>query len=65
MRESRRTITKEEYDRLSALTYAEADKEITSKLSDTILIGYGYYGHRLCHDKQDYYLLLTIGNSCD
>ena len=44
-------IDKEEYDRLSSMSYGEVDKEIKNNLSDSIIYGYGYYGHDLLQEK--------------
>jgi len=59
-------IGKEEYERLSAMTYSEVEDEIENTLP-SYLAGYGYYGHSLFHDKeQDVYLMgLKRGSSCD
>ena len=58
-------ISKEEYDRLSAMSYGEVDKEIKSNLSDSIIYGYGYYGHDLLQENGMYFVGTTTGNSCD
>ena len=58
-------IDKEEYDRLSAMSYGEVDKEIKSNLCDSIIYGYGYYGHDLLQENGMYFVGRTTGNSCD
>lgn len=58
-------ITKEEYDRLSGMTYEEVNKEITDGLSPEIKWGYGYYGHILTEADGMYFLGMKIGGSCD
>ena len=58
-------ISKEEYDRLSAMTYWEVESEIEKNLSDSIRYGYGYYGHKLLEENGMYFLGTTTGNSCD
>ena len=60
-----REISKEEYDRLSAMAYGEVDAEIDKNLSDSVKYGYGYYGHRLLEEDGMYFLGTTTGNSCD
>ena len=58
-------ISKEEYDRLSSMSYGEVDKEIKNNLSDSIIYGYGYYGHDLLEENGMYFVGRTTGNSCD
>ena len=58
-------ISKEEYDRLSSMTYGEVDKEIKDNLSDSIIYGYGYYGNDLLEENGMYFVGRTTGNSCD
>ena len=58
-------INKEEYDRLSTMSYGEVDKEIKNNLSDSIIYGYGYYGHDLLEENGMYFVGRTTGNSCD
>ena len=55
----------EEYDRLSSMSYGEVDKEIKNNLSDSIICGYGYYGHDLLEENGMYFIGTTTGNSCD
>lgn len=60
-------IPKEEYERLSAMSYGEVDNEVKSKLPESIKWGYGYYGHELFKDEEAglYFLGKKIGNPCD
>ena len=58
-------ISKEEYDRLSAMSYAEVDSEINENLPSAVKYGYGYYGHALLEENGMYFLGTTTGNSCD
>ena len=60
-----REISKEEYDRLSAMSYAEVDSEINDNLPSAVKYGYGYYGHALLEENGMYFLGTTTGNSCD
>ena len=62
-------ITKEEYDRITAIENykSELTAEIESQLSDSIRLGYGFYGCGLTEDtdKGKCYYFEKIGNSCD
>lgn len=60
-------ITKEEYDRYSAMSNGELSALIESGLDDSVRWGYGYYGCESYHDaEQDLYFLgICTGNSCD
>ena len=58
-------ISKEEYDRLSSMSYGEVDREIKNNLSDSIIYGYGYYRHDLLEENGMYFLGTTTGNSCE
>ncbi len=58
-------ITKEEYDRYSAMSYGELNKEVEDGLGDHIKYGYGYYGCSLYASKDGYKLVMEIGDSCD
>ena len=60
-----REISKEEYYRLSAMSYADVDLEIKKNLSSAVIYGYGYYGHALLEENKMYFLGTTTGNSCD
>ena len=40
-------------------------KEIKNNLSDSIIYGYGYYGHDLLQENGMYFIGTTTGNSCD
>lgn len=67
MSEIKREITKEEYDRLMSLTDAERKAEIEATVPISWWCGYGYYGFRLTHytNEDKYYIIHTIGSSCD
>lgn len=58
-------ISKEEYERMSAMTYGELTEEIEKNLPDYIKWGYCYYGHRLEEKDGKYYLIYKIGSTCD
>lgn len=61
----KRKISKEEYDRMSKLSYGELSSEVRSGLSEATIYGYGYYGCRLSSKDDEYYLNINIGSSCD
>ena len=47
------------------MSYGEVDKEIKNNLSDSIIYGYGYYGHDLLQENGMYFVGRTTGNSCE
>ena len=47
------------------MSYGEVDKEIENNLSDSIIYGYGYYGHDLLQENGMCFVGTTTGNSCD
>lgn len=60
-----REISKEEYDRLHALSHADLNEIIGEELGDTIHFGYGYYGGGLFTKDGRYYYYYKRGASCD
>lgn len=58
-------ITEEEYKRLEAMSYGERVEEIESKIGADWKYGYGYYGHSLIEKEGKYYIVHSIGDSCD
>ncbi len=65
IRVSYREISKEEYDRLSALPKKDFQDEVIASLDDSILCGYGFYGCDVSIRDDKYYLIKRIGTSCD
>mgnify|MGYP007115377552 CR=1 FL=1 len=65
--EYRIEITKDEYEELIIMSYADREQFVNDKLPISIACGYGYYGHRLRIDPTDgkYYIICDIGTSCD
>ena len=47
------------------MSYGEVDIEIKSNLSDSIIYGYGYYGHDLLEENGMYFIGTITGNGCD
>ena len=58
-------ISKEEYQRLIALSKNELEKEITADLGQEIFCGYGYYGCGIAERDNKYYAFFNKGTSCD
>lgn len=59
-------ITKEEYERLQSMSYAEQhDALFPDGLPEAWEFGYGYYGHRIYESGGKYYKAFKIGSSCD
>lgn len=59
-------ISKEKYDKLKGMTYAEQEKEIfPNGIPDAWQWGYGYYGHAIYEKDGKYYETYSIGSSCD
>ena len=65
MTEVRREITKEEYDKYTNMSKAEARKEIEKTIDNATLIGYGIYCLRFYKNDDKYYLIYDRGSSCD
>lgn len=67
MQNIERVISKEEYERLNALSYSDFCKEIDPTIPMEWNMGYGYYGSWLRKDEVNdiYYLVHKIGSSCD
>lgn len=60
MREGRRKITKEQYDR-----YKETGIKYDEVFDMSLLCGYGVYGARLCEENGEYLVKFDMGDSCD
>ena len=58
-------ISKEEYDRLAALSKKDFYEEVEESLDTAILCGYGFYGSDITVRDGKYYLIKRIGTSCD
>lgn len=67
MSEYRIEISQDEYERLKAMSYSERNDIVCDRLPQSILCGYGYYGHSLYYSKSDnkYYIICNIGSNCD
>ena len=64
MRIIKREISKEEYEQLSKLSYAEQKKKIEDTIPQSWICGYGWYGFSLVGGEHPY-IAHRIGNSCD
>ena len=65
MQEIKKEITKEQYEDYLGMTYKARNEEIKDKIPIGWLLGYGYYGHRLMQYGDKYYIVHTIGSTCD
>lgn len=59
-------ISKEKYDTLKDLTYAEQESALfPNGIPEAWEWGYGYYGHAVYEKDGKYYVSHRIGSSCD
>lgn len=65
MQQIEREISKELYDNYASRSAADWKAEIREKLPESWVCGYGYYGTDLVAKNGKYYLIHTIGSSCD
>lgn len=65
MKEIKQEISKEAFDNYRLMRYSERSKLIKKKIPMEWVLGYGYYGHRLSIYGDKYYLVHTVGDSCD
>ena len=65
MTELKIEISKEEFDKLKAMSYGQRSPLVIDKLPERILMGYGYYGHILKEVDGKYLIVCDIGSSCD
>ena len=62
----RNEISKEEFEKLQAMSYAEQKAEIfPNGIPESWVMGYGYYGHSVFEQNGKYYVQYKIGSSCD
>ena len=65
MRDIYEKITKEMYDYYMSTPRSEWLPEVEKKLPASWVMGYGYYGTDLAIRDGEYYLVYSIGSSCD
>lgn len=65
MREIKKEISKEFYDKCMSMTRLEMKREVCDFVGDAVVAGYGLYGFDFINDKDKYYLSYTTGDSCD
>lgn len=59
-------ISKEEYERLQNMSYADQHAALfPDGLPEAWEFGYGYYGHSVYESGGKYYRVFKIGSSCD
>lgn len=61
----RREITKEQYDRAKANNSYLIDSDREEVFSDSERCGYGVYGGSVMEDGGKYYVLFSLGSTCD
>ena len=65
MQEVREEISEETYTEYRNMRYADRAAIIKKDLPLDWVYGYGYYGHRLTTYGGKYYIVHTIGGTCD
>lgn len=58
-------ISKEKYDDYMSRPDKEWKAEVDKTIPQAWICGYGYYGNRLAAKDGKYYIVHTIGDSCD
>lgn len=65
MKQIKEELSKEKYSEYQRLSYSDREALIEQEVPAQWIYGYGYYGHSLlCRDGK-YFIIHTIGNSCD
>ena len=65
MREIKEQVPKEVYDDYAAMSYKDRSRLIESRIPKEWILGYGYYGHRLERTEDKYFIVHSVGSSCD
>jgi hypothetical protein len=65
MQEVKEEISQELYIRYQAMNRSEFLKAIDKQIPLEWRFGYGYYGARLEQMDDKYYVVYTVGDSCD
>lgn len=65
MQSVREEITEEDYKRYVKMSHEDFYEEITPKLPDAWVMGYGWYGCIPVKIDGKFFLQHTIGDSCD
>lgn len=62
----RKEISKEKFEKLQAMSYAEQKAELfPDGIPADWEYGYGYYGHSVFEKGGKYYIQYKLGSSCD
>ena len=61
----RREITKEQYVRAIANGGQLIEADMETVFSDSERCGYGVYGRSVTEDDGEYYVLFSLGSTCD
>ena len=66
MQTIRDEISKEKFEKLQAMSYAEQEDELfPNGIPAAWEYGYGYYGHAVLEAGGKYYVQYKIGSSCE
>lgn len=66
MKTVKHEITKEQYDKLKDMSYQKQHIHLFPEGVPVMWeCGYGYYGHKLVHSGDEYWVEFTLGSSCD
>lgn len=65
MKEIRSAISKDTYDRYMSMPAKKWKEEVDEIIPQAWICGYGYYGNRLEAKDGKYYIVHSIGDSCD
>ena len=66
MQTIRDEISKEKFEKLQAMSYAEQEAELfPNGIPEAWEYGYGYYGHSVFERGGKYFVQFKVGSSCD
>lgn len=65
MQEVKERISKELYDAYKSIPESEFNKKIKENIPIYWECGYGWYGCRLLEERDEHYIVHTIGDTCD
>ena len=65
MKDIKREITKELYDKFVYAPYGEQKVLVSDYLGAVVVCGYGLYSYTFSEENGKYYLCYTRGDSCD
>ena len=65
MQEVKQEIAKELYEDYMAMKYKDRNELLKVGMPTDWIFGYGYYGHRLMSSGGKYYVVYSLGETCD